>query len=357
MKQATLSFSSGKKLTINKSTTTNTSSSFSNIPSFERDEILSPSPSKITKQKKMLSSTPRKNKSTKKLEQLYMDCGQKSFTSKRCTSCGMVYMNGDFQDEKVHQQFCKSFKKLMKYKVSAKDTVKEECHPFSIITIHSKSPKNQQKKAEQIIEFIDQSSLQCTLPFSINTHTMFLYVNTDKDEIIACAVVERIERAHPAFIEKKDTIENLLRNAKSSMTVSSNSSSEEEATETQEKQPSASLDNITLSTVSIDSAYDDKLSFFSWDDKICKRAVCGVNRIWVKEEHRRNGVASKLLDAVREHYVYGIHLEKSDLAFSPPTPKGAYFARVYCERSVNDADFLVYVTSPVNHHVDSINLE
>ncbi|KAG2392583.1 hypothetical protein C9374_011308 [Naegleria lovaniensis] len=346
MKQSTLSFGSGKKLTINKSgsskttsSTTTKCSSFSNsslTPSFEHDEILATSsPSKINKQKKMLSSTPRRNhKSAKRLEQLYMDCGQKSFTSIRCSSCGMVYMNGDFQDEKVHNQFCKSFKKLMKYKVSAKDTVKEECHPYKIIAIHSKSPKNQQKKAENIIEFIDQSSLQCTLPFSIQTHTMFLYVNSDNDEIVACVVVERIERAHPAFIEKKDTIENLLmKDAKVNVTES-------------EK---ASIEDIILSTASIDSAYDDKLSFFSWDDKICKRAVCGVNRIWVKEEHRRNGIASKLLDAVREHYVYGIHLEKSDIAFSPPTPKGAYFARVYCERSVNEADFLVYVTSPVNH--------
>ena len=102
MKQATLSFGTGKKLTISKSAAPKCTDPL--------HEILSaPSSSKISKPKKM-----------KKYEQLVMDCGQKSFTSNRCKSCGMVYMNGDFQDEKVHNKFCQSFKKLMKYKVTSK---------------------------------------------------------------------------------------------------------------------------------------------------------------------------------------------------------------------------------------------
>ena len=209
--------------------------------------------------------------------------------------------------------------------------MKEDDYPNKIIVINAQSPKALHKKAEQIVEFIDTSSLQCTLPFSISTHTMFLYINTENDEIMGCVVVERVSKAHPSFVEKKDLNESTL----------SNSFVEDENC------PSNNLD-VILSTTSIDSAYDDKKSILSWDDKRSVNVYCGVNRIWVKEEHRRGGVASKLLDAVRSHFIYGFEISKNNLSFSPPTPKGAYFAATYCSGSLKDCDFLVYVTSPIS---------
>ena len=144
-------------------------------------------------------------------------------------------------------------------------------------------------------------------------------MNSDTDDIVGCVVAERIEKAHPSFVEKREGYDNTL-------------------------DESFVSDEHLMSTASIDSAMEDKKSIFSWDHTVVKPAVCGINRIWVNREQRRHGVASILIDAVRKHYIFGCELEKSQVAFTPTTPKGAYFAKRYFEGTFKDADFLVYVT-------------
>ncbi|ELR23458.1 Nacetyltransferase [Acanthamoeba castellanii str. Neff] len=58
-------------------------------------------------------------------------------------------------------------------------------------------------------------------------------------------------------------------------------------------------------------------------------AVMGISRIWVHEEHRRTGVATKLLDAARAHFVYGYPVRKSECAFTQPTRDGHSLASQY----------------------------
>ncbi|CAG8483584.1 854_t:CDS:2 [Scutellospora calospora] len=67
-------------------------------------------------------------------------------------------------------------------------------------------------------------------------------------------------------------------------------------------------------------------------------AVCGINRVWVSKPYRRKGVATKLLDIVREKFVYGCILRPNDLAFSQPTGDGQAFAAKY----TGTIEFLVY---------------
>ena len=58
-------------------------------------------------------------------------------------------------------------------------------------------------------------------------------------------------------------------------------------------------------------------------------AVLGINQIFVRENHRRKGIASRLLDAARTTAVYGTVIAKEQMAFSCPTAQGSSLAQSY----------------------------
>ncbi|KAL9657383.1 hypothetical protein ABK040_014371 [Willaertia magna] len=319
MKQTTLVFSPSNKLAI-KTTTSNKVDDEFDLFSMSSS---SNSNSGIKKSNKTKSD---KLKCKKRLEQLYIDCGQSSFKSIKCSKCQMVYMNGSLQDEKVHSKFCKSVTKLMKYKVHNKDIIKMEEYPYKIILINNNSPTCQQKKAKDIIEYIDRTCLQCTLPYSTQTHSMFIYLNDETNEIMGICVAERIIEASPAYMEKS-----IIDSNDKQVTTTTNNISEE-----------AEEQIITQSSI---TEQQQQSNICSWDCKQKRKAVCGINRIWVKEEFRRMKIASQLIDCIREHFIYGCILQKKQVAFSPPTANGASFAKNYCNNEIREADFLIYVNN------------
>lgn len=60
------------------------------------------------------------------------------------------------------------------------------------------------------------------------------------------------------------------------------------------------------------------------------RFRCGISRIWVAPPFRRIGVASKLILAVRIHYIRGYNIFPDEIAFSSPTEMGSSFAKKVC---------------------------
>lgn len=62
-------------------------------------------------------------------------------------------------------------------------------------------------------------------------------------------------------------------------------------------------------------------------EETARPALMGVSRIWTCSSHRRRGIAARLLDCARETFIYGMHLEKSMVAFSQPTESGGGLAR------------------------------
>uniref|UniRef100_A0A4W5P4G3 Titin-like n=1 Tax=Hucho hucho TaxID=62062 RepID=A0A4W5P4G3_9TELE len=67
-------------------------------------------------------------------------------------------------------------------------------------------------------------------------------------------------------------------------------------------------------------------------------ALCGISRIWVFSMMRRTGIASRMIECLRNNFIYGSYLSKEEIAFSDPTPDGKLFATHYCGTS----QFLVY---------------
>ena len=58
-------------------------------------------------------------------------------------------------------------------------------------------------------------------------------------------------------------------------------------------------------------------------------AVVGVSRIWTSKAFRRKGIANNLLDCVLNQFIYGMEIERDELAFSQPTESGGELARAW----------------------------
>ncbi|KAF2827256.1 hypothetical protein CC86DRAFT_445285 [Ophiobolus disseminans] len=56
-------------------------------------------------------------------------------------------------------------------------------------------------------------------------------------------------------------------------------------------------------------------------------AMLGISRIWTSNQHRKQGIASRLLDCARSDFLYGLTVEKEMTAFSQPTESGGNLAR------------------------------
>jgi N-acetyltransferase len=56
-------------------------------------------------------------------------------------------------------------------------------------------------------------------------------------------------------------------------------------------------------------------------------ALMGISRIWTSNSHRKQGIATSLLDCARSDFLYGLTVEKEKVAFSQPTESGGNLAR------------------------------
>lgn len=67
--------------------------------------------------------------------------------------------------------------------------------------------------------------------------------------------------------------------------------------------------------------------------KAATPAILGISRIWTSNRHRKQGIATRLLDCTRSDFLYGMTVAKEKVAFSQPTESGGNLARKWfgCE--------------------------
>lgn len=71
-------------------------------------------------------------------------------------------------------------------------------------------------------------------------------------------------------------------------------------------------------------------SFFNSSISITEEtfpAVVGVSRIWTSQAFRHKGIANNLLECVMNQFIYGMTIDRTEVAFSQPTESGAGLAR------------------------------
>ncbi|NXE57249.1 ESCO2 acetyltransferase, partial [Casuarius casuarius] len=241
----------------------------------------------------------QKNKKTKELckrskDQMIIDAGQKHFGAVVCKSCGMIYTAASPEDEAQHIQHHERFLEGLRYVGWKKERVVAEFWDGKIVLILPDDPKYAVKKADDVREIVDNELgfKQVTLNCPAKTK-MYLFVSNEK-MIVGCLVAESIKQAFRVLSE-----------------------------------PGAAQ-----------SPGQDALQHLrAWRCSATPEpAICGVSRVWVFSLMRRKGIARRMVDVVRNTFMYGCYLSTDEIAFSDPTPDGKLFATKYCQTP----NFLVY---------------
>lgn len=227
--------------------------------------------------------------------QLVIDAGQKQFGAITCSFCGMVYSVDSPEDDFQHTHFHQKLLDSIKFVGWKKERVVAEFWDGKIILVLPDDPKYAIRKAEEMRKLADnelgfqQAALSC--PQHAKT---YLFVNGDK-MIVGCLIAEHIRQAFRVLAQPEEPK---------------------------------------------DMRREDFMEHHrAWCCSTTpETAVCGVSRVWVFGQARRQGVATRMLDTVRNTFTYGSPLTKEDIAFSDPTPDGRLFATQYC----NTPTFLVY---------------
>ncbi|XP_029416994.1 N-acetyltransferase ESCO2 isoform X2 [Nannospalax galili] len=239
---------------------------------------------KLTNIQKNMNSRDT-DKETKK--QLIIDAGQKHFGTTLCKSCGMIYTVSNPEDEMQHLQYHHRFLEGITYMGWKRERVVAEYWDGKIVMVLPRDPSYALKKVEDVQELVDHElGFQQVVTKYPNKTKTFLFVSDEK-KVVGCLIAEPISQAFRVLSE-----------------------------------PNAS-----------------KECSRAWQcSDVPEPAVCGISRIWVFRLKRRKRIARRLVDTVRNCFMFGCFLNTNEIAFSDPTPDGKLFATKYC----NTPNFLVY---------------
>ncbi|KAJ0399957.1 hypothetical protein ATCC90586_002148 [Pythium insidiosum] len=203
--------------------------------------------------------------------QAYIDLGQKGFgRHTTCSKCGLLYTVGEEEDEREHRRFCGIVSKgitMSKWK-SERLVCSFPDDDARIIEIRSGDAPLHIKKLMEVKELLDDAlGVVETDVFLQRGH--FLFVKGR--QIVGCINVERI--SHGFKLDPQET-----------------------------------------TTLNPDARAP---------------AVVGVCQLWVHPDHRHRRIATRLVDAVRHKFVYGLVVPKTRVAFGQPTRNGLAFATRY----------------------------
>ncbi|KAK6292815.1 hypothetical protein J4Q44_G00363160 [Coregonus suidteri] len=247
-------------------------------------------------------SDTRLQKEIKKLKeadqdgnQAIIDAGQKHFGAVTCSVCGMLYSAANPEDESQHLLFHNQFISAVRYVGWKKERILGEYPDGKIILVLPDDPKYALKKVEEIREMVDNDlgfqQVETKCPSQTKT---FLFISNDK-KVAGCLIAEHIQEGYRVI---------------------------EEAVP--------------------EGSEGEKVMFERQRAWCCSTnpepALCGISRIWVFSMTRRRGIASRMIECLRNNFIYGSYLSKEEIAFSDPTPDGKLFATHYCGTS----QFLVY---------------
>ncbi|KAJ2853755.1 hypothetical protein J3B02_002993 [Coemansia erecta] len=256
------------------------------------DQCFSKKKSNLRSSKNNYNSSSNSVGNGVKKEQTFLDFGQKPIAPDPCKQCGMAFQRGRKEDEELHSKYHRSWirrqSRLLVWNActeSGNDAAKSS----DIIIVDCQTcTKRELQRGLEIINVVNDCLGAVKLELSDLTkkqRKLFLHVSLSGNKIDGCVLAEMIAGAHR--LVAGDAC-----------------------------QPIACLESEISAT-------------------------CGISRIWVAPDARRSGVASRLIDAVRMHFVYGCSVPLDEIAFTQPTADGLALGR----RIFGRKDFLVYTES------------
>ncbi|KAI9350072.1 ESCO1/2 acetyl-transferase-domain-containing protein [Zopfochytrium polystomum] len=239
----------------------------------------------------------------RKLSQLVLDLGQRNAGLRSCKGCGMSYAETKDEDRAIHSRYHSAAVRGIEFPGYANELVVEaglESGASRIILINAESSLALKRKRAEILDVVERDLGAAPLSEALVDRCQ-TFVHVSSKHVIGCVVAEpQSENAEWVVFSSTAVL------------------------------PSVGIvdsDELNLRKSSTSSSQG-----------IDKLPLCGISRIWVSREHRRKGIASRLLDVVRRRFLFGCTLSKSQLAFSQPTNSGQQLAAAY----LGGSDFFVY---------------
>ncbi|KAK2493962.1 hypothetical protein MC885_017595, partial [Smutsia gigantea] len=173
-----------------------------------------------------------------------------------------------------------------------KERVVAEFWDGKIVLVLPRDPSYAIRKVEDVQELVDNElGFQQVVPRCPNKTKTFLFISDEK-RVVGCLIAEPIKQAFRV-----------------------------------------------LSEATVPESPSSKECHRAWQcSDVPEPAICGISRIWVFRLKRRQRIARRLVDTLRNCFMFGCFLSTNEIAFSDPTPDGKLFATKYC----NTPNFLVY---------------
>ncbi|XP_053323442.1 N-acetyltransferase ESCO1 [Spea bombifrons] len=229
-------------------------------------------------------------------KQPIIDAGQKRFGAISCNICGMLYTASNPEDETQHLLFHNQFISAVKYVGWKKERIVSECPDGKIIMVLPDDPKYALKKVDEIREMVDNDLGFQQVPLRLHSRTKTLLFISNEKKVVGCLIAEHIQWGYRVI--------------------------DESVAEGKSENERAICERVKAWCCSTTP----------------EPAICGISRIWVFSMMRRRKIASRMLECLRNNFIYGSYLNKDEIAFSDPTPDGKLFATRYC----GTGRFLVY---------------
>jgi len=240
-------------------------------------------------------STTEADKDGKK--QMVIDAGQKVIGAVNCNTCGFVYTAGDVTEEKVHELRHSSSTSLVKFQGWKNENCVSECHDGRVVMVAPNDPKRHWEKVSSVLDHVDallgtstsegdDRSGQIRNP---DQSKAFMFVAEGKVAgILLAEVIDKTDRVSYSVLKNKET-------------------------------------GLRVLDEGVSKAGRSKVA-------------AGIAKIWVSSQFQRRGIATRLVDAMRSHFLPIKALGREEFAFSHTTPAGSDFASSY----LNKTNFLTY---------------
>ncbi|EFJ32108.1 hypothetical protein SELMODRAFT_4751, partial [Selaginella moellendorffii] len=219
--------------------------------------------------------------------QYFLDFGQSDFSQSACKVCGLVYARGQENDTKVHEIFHRNFLRGIQFKGWRNERVaaRFEDRSSRVIVVLPQDPAQHRTKVKEVATTMEK---EMGLPPDCEA-VLQVYLYVESKRVLGCAVAEAIDEAF------------FVREVQRKIKTSSSSSSA------------------------------DLNKSISYDNNTPVAAACGIRGLWVMHSFRRKGIASRLLDTIRDDFAFGSQIKLDKLAFSQPTGDGIAFASSYLD--------------------------
>lgn len=290
-----------------------------------------PSPILCSPQSKRIKvvTTSRRIQDSK---QLYLDFGQSSFGKRTiCPVCNMLYVNGMKEDEENHRKICSDYSLGVAF--------------------------NMWKQARVVFEKTSLRGGSTVKDFSLGR--AFLVgkdTSTSKDRIVEVRESDSIQLRRKV-LKVKDIVDQELGFCNN--TLSKNDSETANCVKTLNStvfgdHPTNAITSNSFfggktvyiyiqnkrvigfcSVEALSKAYHLSPDEVASDHSISSRstnpsrAMMGVHQLWCHRSHRKEKIATMLIDTARSKFVYGCIVPIKMTAFSSPTSDGTRFARKY----------------------------